>query len=73
MTGNQISVAEGDKLVKMVEGLGVDPSQVHVITPNMKKMDENVRLIRAELEKPGVSVIISRRLCVQHKRRNLGE
>jgi indolepyruvate ferredoxin oxidoreductase alpha subunit len=73
MTGNQTTIAEGDKLVRMVEGLGVDPARVHVLNPNMKKMDENVRLIREELAKPGVSVIISRRLCVQHKRRNLGE
>jgi indolepyruvate ferredoxin oxidoreductase alpha subunit len=73
MTGNQISVADGDKLVKMVEGLGVNPTQVRVMTPNMKKMDENVRLIREELAKPGVSVIISRRMCVQHKRKNLSE
>ena len=50
-------------------GLGVNPDHVKVITPLPQKHAENVETIAAELKYEGLSVIVSRRECIQTLRR----
>ena len=64
MTGGQASAGTG-KLEAICLGLGVDPAHLHVLSPLKKHHDEMVRVIRQEMDYPGVSVIIPRRECVQ--------
>ena len=64
MTGGQKSHAE-DRLVEIVKGLGVDPDHIHVVVPVPKNRKLMSEIIKKELEYPGVSVIIPRRVCVQ--------
>ncbi len=63
MTGGQASSASG-RLEKICQGIGVDPQHIRVIRPLKKHHEENVKLIREELEYDGVSVIIPRRECI---------
>ncbi len=64
MTGAQDSSASG-RLVNICKGIGVDPEHLKVLTPLHKNLDENIDLIRNEINYKGVSVIISQRPCVQ--------
>ena len=67
MTGTQDSLACGERLVEILGGLGVDPEHMHVLDPRPQKHDENVEVIRNELEHRGLSVIIPRRACIHVK------
>lgn len=69
MTGGQDSQGTG-KLEDICIGLGVDPAHLHVIDSLPKNHDEMVALFRKEIEHRGLSVIISRRECIQTARRN---
>lgn len=72
MTGGQKSPATG-KLEKICAGLGVDADHIRTIIPLRKNHDENVRVMKEELEYKGVSVIVSSRECVQtasHRKRS---
>ena len=64
MTGGQPSAAFG-KIEQIVIGLGVDPEHVIVLTPSPKFHEENLAILKRELEYEGVSVIIPRRECIQ--------
>ncbi|MFK5957840.1 MAG: thiamine pyrophosphate-dependent enzyme [Lutibacter sp.] len=64
MTGAQDSSATG-RLISICKGIGVEEEHLKIITPLHKNMDENVDLIRNELNYQGVSVVISQRPCVQ--------
>ncbi len=64
MTGGQKSSATG-KLENICKGLGVEPDHLRLINPLKKNMEENVKIMRDELEYRGVSVIISQRECIQ--------
>ena len=64
MTGAQDSSASG-RLISICKGIGVDENHLKVITPLHKNLEENVNIIRDELNYKGVSVIISQRPCVQ--------
>lgn len=64
MTGGQKSHATG-RLEDICIGLGVHREHLRVILPLRKNHEENVRIIREELEYKGVSVIISSRECIQ--------
>jgi indolepyruvate ferredoxin oxidoreductase alpha subunit len=68
MTGAQNSQAYG-RLEQIVAGLGVDPEHIKIVTPLRKQHDENLEILRKELEYEGVSVIISRRVCIQATRK----
>lgn len=70
MTGGQDS-AGTNKFEAICRGLGVDPEHLHVVVPIAKNMDEITRIIRAEIEYKGVSVIIPRRECIQTLNRKL--
>ena len=64
MTGGQPSSATG-KLENICRGIGVPEEHLRVITPLKKNHDANVAVIREELNHKGISVIISRRECIQ--------
>jgi indolepyruvate ferredoxin oxidoreductase alpha subunit len=69
MTGTQQTMATGAELENIVLGLGVPREHMKVITPVKSKFDENIQVIRSEIEHKGLSVIIARRPCVQAIRR----
>lgn len=64
MTGGQTSSAVG-KIESICEGLGVSPDHLHVIIPLKKYHDQNVEIMKKELAFMGLSVIVSRRECIQ--------
>jgi indolepyruvate ferredoxin oxidoreductase, alpha subunit len=64
MTGGQESAAEG-KIEQICAGIGVAPEHIRVMTPLPKTREELIAIIKEELEYPGVSVIIPRRVCIQ--------
>jgi indolepyruvate ferredoxin oxidoreductase alpha subunit len=69
MTGGQPSFLSGDKLVKVIEGMGVAKEHIRTILPLPKNHDENVRIIKQEIVYQGLSVIIAARECVQQARK----
>ena len=64
MTGGQKSSALG-RIESICIGLGVEQDHIHILKPLPKKHEENVSIIKKELEYNGVSVIIPRRECIQ--------
>jgi indolepyruvate ferredoxin oxidoreductase alpha subunit len=64
MTGGQRSAATG-RLEQICRGIGVPDEHLRVITPLKKNHEDNVAVIREELKHRGISVIISRRECIQ--------
>jgi indolepyruvate ferredoxin oxidoreductase alpha subunit len=64
MTGGQTSAATG-RIFEICQGIGVHPDHLKIITPLKKNHEENVRIIREELEYKGLSVIIPQRECIQ--------
>jgi indolepyruvate ferredoxin oxidoreductase, alpha subunit len=64
MTGGQKSLADG-RLERICEGIGVPRDHIRVITPLRKNHKENVNVMKEEFAYKGVSVIISRRECIQ--------
>lgn len=64
MTGGQKSLATG-RIENICRGIGVAPEHVRTIIPLRKNHEENVRIIREEIEYHGVSVIVSSRECIQ--------
>ncbi len=70
MTGGQTSSAFG-KIDNIVRGLGVAEEHIKVLKPLRKYHDENVAVIKEELEYQGVSVIIPRRECIQTLNRRM--
>ena len=65
MTGGQQTILSSSRLEQLVLGLGVEPEHVKLIVPLRKHTEENSRIIRKEMEYPGVSVIIALRDCIQ--------
>ncbi len=68
MTGGQNSIGAG-RIEDICAGLGVSPEHIKIIVPLPKNKDENIAVIRSEIEYKGLSVIISRRECIQTLRR----
>ncbi len=64
MTGGQNSNARG-KIEDICIGLGVEEKHIHILNPIHKHHDENMGIIKKELDYKGVSVIIPRRECLQ--------
>jgi indolepyruvate ferredoxin oxidoreductase alpha subunit len=69
MTGGQESAALG-RLEAICKGIGVEPEHLRVLLPVPKNHDELCKIIRDEIEYPGVSVIIPRRPCIQKAARD---
>jgi indolepyruvate ferredoxin oxidoreductase alpha subunit len=66
MTGGQPTMATDEQVVDLVAGLGVPRDRIHIISPTPQKKADNVRLIRDEIDRDGLSVIIARRACVTY-------
>lgn len=64
MTGGQDSAAY-TRIESICKGIGVSEEHIKVINPLPKEHENNVNIIKAELEYQGVSVIIPRRECLQ--------
>ena len=65
MTGGQPSYASGERLLKLVEGVGVPREHIRVIEPLPKNLEQNAATMREEFEHPGISVIVAVRPCIQ--------
>ena len=69
MTGGQDSAGTG-RLEAICEALGVDPAHIRTFVPLPANYPEMEKVLREEIEYHGVSVIISRRECIQTLRRH---
>jgi len=69
MTGGQKSHAT-DRLYNICKGIGVEEQHIIEINPLKKYHTENTRIITDELNYEGVSVILSRRECIQTASKN---
>lgn len=72
MTGGQDS-AGTNKIEAICLGLGVEPEHVRVVVPLPKNMPEITRILKEEIDYPGVSVVIPRRECIQTAARHARE
>ncbi len=70
MTGGQKSAATG-RLEDICAGLGVEKNHIHILNPSPKNHEENLAVIKEEMNYQGVSVIIPRRECIQTVARRL--
>lgn len=68
MTGGQDSQGTG-KLEDICLGLGVKPEHLRTITSHPNNIEEMKKLFKEEIDHKGLSVIISRRECIQTARR----
>jgi len=66
MTGGQPTMVTDQAMVQIVAGLGVPAEHIKVIKPLPRSLEENVKVVRQEIEYHGLSVIISRRECVTY-------
>ncbi|UCG97666.1 MAG: hypothetical protein JSW31_00500 [Burkholderiales bacterium] len=66
MTGGQPTMATDEQVVDLVAGLGVPRDRIRIISPTPQNKADNVRLIREEIDRDGISVIIARRACVTY-------
>lgn len=69
MTGGQDSQGTG-KIEDICRGLGADPAHVRTIDSLPKNHDEMKALFKEEIDYPGLSVVVSRRECIQTARRH---
>jgi indolepyruvate ferredoxin oxidoreductase alpha subunit len=64
MTGGQKSQATG-RIEDICKGIGVSASHIKTIVPLRKNHEENISIIKEEMEYRGISVIVSSRECIQ--------
>ena len=69
MTGGQDSQGTG-KIEEICIGLGVKPEHLHTINSLPKNHDEMVDLFKKAIDHRGLSVVVSRRECIQTARRH---
>jgi indolepyruvate ferredoxin oxidoreductase alpha subunit len=69
MTGCQPSYGTGERLLRIIEGVGVPKDHIRVIEPLPKNHEKNVQIIREELDHRGLSVIVAVRECLQDSRK----
>ena len=69
MTGGQDSAGTG-RIEAICAGLGVEPENIRTIIPLPQNYEEMEKVIREEIEYHGVSVIVSRRECIQTAKRH---
>jgi indolepyruvate ferredoxin oxidoreductase alpha subunit len=71
MTGCQDTMVPSDKLEALIRGLGVDPDHLVVLETKKQLVEENAKLLRKEIEYPGLSVVIFRRECLEAARKRM--
>jgi len=69
MTGGQPSFGIGDRLLKMVEGLGVPKEHIRVIEPLPKNLETNVQVFKDEMGYKGLSVVVPVRECLEESKK----
>jgi indolepyruvate ferredoxin oxidoreductase alpha subunit len=69
MTGGQPTYGSGERLLRLVESLGVLKEHLRTIEPLPKNHDRNVQVIKDEIGYPGLSVVVAVRECVQEQRK----
>jgi indolepyruvate ferredoxin oxidoreductase alpha subunit len=69
MTGGQKSSGTG-RLPQICEGIGVEPEHIRTIIPLKKNLQENINVLKEEIEYNGVSVVIANRECIQTARQH---
>jgi len=69
MTGGQPSYGSGERLLRIIEGVGVPKAHIRTIEPLPKNHDKNVQVIKDELDHRGLSVIVAVRECIQESRK----
>jgi indolepyruvate ferredoxin oxidoreductase alpha subunit len=69
MTGGQPSYASGERLLRMIEGLGVPKEHIRVIAPLPKNLEKNAEVMKEELDHNGLSVIVAVRECLVEARK----
>ncbi|MFO8066131.1 MAG: thiamine pyrophosphate-dependent enzyme [Bacteroidales bacterium] len=72
MTGGQPSAAL-NKIESICKGVGVEEDHIRVLKPLKKNHEENLAIIKEELDYDGVSVIIPRRECIQTLNKRMRE
>ncbi len=73
MTGTQPTILPQSRLEQIILGAGVDPSHFHVLTAHRRNHEENTETLRREIEHHGLSVIVSRRECIEAAKRTKTE
>jgi len=63
MTGGQDSAGTG-RFYDICKGIGVDEAHIRTFVPLQRNLEENIAIIREELEHESVSVIIAQRECI---------
>ncbi len=69
MTGGQPSYGTGERLLRIIEGVGVPKDHIRTIEPLPKNHEKNIQVIKEELDHRGLSVIVAVRECVQEQRK----
>jgi indolepyruvate ferredoxin oxidoreductase alpha subunit len=69
MTGGQPTYGSGERLLRLIESLGVAKEHIRTIEPLPKNHDKNVQIIKDEIGHRGLSVIVAVRECVQEQRK----
>ena len=72
MTGGQASSAFG-RIEDICIGVGVSKEHIFVLNPSPKYHQENLAVLKQELDFKGVSVIIPRRECIQTALKHIKE
>lgn len=65
MTGGQTTMLPTEKIIEVVRGTGVEDAHIREIEPLKKNREENLKVMKEEIEYPGVSVIMSVRECIE--------
>ncbi|MDR0375713.1 MAG: indolepyruvate ferredoxin oxidoreductase [Treponema sp.] len=69
MTGCQETIVPSDKLRPLVLGLGVAPNRLLELEAKTPLVEENAAKLRMEIERPGLSVVIFKRPCIEALRK----
>lgn len=72
MTGGQDTIMPSSRLRTLIEGIGVDQDHIRTIIPLKKHHDENVEVLKTEMNYRGISVIIALRECLETMKHKKG-
>ena len=69
MTGGQPTMIPSSRFEPLIRGLGVTPDHIRTIVPLPQQHEQNVSVIKEEIEHRGLSVILSVRECIETAKR----